>query len=286
MPPRHMSSAESLVQPQLRALGAAVPLAAQGDADAVHRTRVASRRLREVLPVVGSRKAVSGLSRSVRRLTRVLGPVRELDVALGMLESAVAARQLSRRAAAALRQALVRRRAAARDEMVRGLERCDVGRLRKRTLAAIRRRPRLAEAEARLARRADRLARAIGEAAGLYVPERLHDVRIALKKVRYAAEVIAAVRGTGAATRLRLLKRGQDILGRIHDLDVLTAAVRTLQGAADAPALGVCADLDRFVRVMEGECRLLHGQYMALGDRLLRVCEDAVEAPHAESRLA
>lgn len=287
MPPSRVArSSESLVQPQLRVLGTAVPLAAAGDADAVHRARVASRRLREVLPVVASRKTLPVLMRVVRRITGALGPVRELDVTLGLLETAVAAKQVSRRAAVALRQALMRRRALARTEMARGLERCRVGRLQKGTLAAIGRRPHLVEAEARLSSRADRLARAIGEAAGLYVPEHLHEVRIALKKLRYATEVLAVVRGTPAVAPLRLLKRGQEILGRMHDLDVLTAEVRGLQGAADAPSLSVCADLDRFVRLLDGECRHLHGQYMSLGDRLLRVCEDAADASLAQGRVA
>ncbi|MEQ1896642.1 MAG: CHAD domain-containing protein [Vicinamibacterales bacterium] len=287
MPPSHVArSSESLVQPQLRVLSAAVPLAAAGDADAVHRARVASRRLREVLPVVASRKALPALTRAVRRITEALGPVRELDVTLGLLETAVATKQISRRAAAALRQALMRRRALARTETADGLEGCHLGRLQKGTLAAVRRRPRLMEADARLSRRADRLVSAIAEAGGLYVPEYLHEIRIALKKLRYATEVLAVVRGTPAVAPLRLLKRGQDILGRMHDLDVLTAEVRALQGAADAPSLSVCADLDRYVRVLDGECRHLHGQYMSLRDRLLRVCEDASDASRAQNRVA
>lgn len=287
MPSPHVApSSEALVQRPLRVLVAAVPAAAAGDAEAVHRARVATRRLREVLPVVASRKALPTLTRSVCRLTVALGPVREVDVTLGLLEAAVGAKQISRRAAVAVRQALLRRRDLARTEMARGLERCQLGRLRKGVLAAVRQRPRLVEANARLSRRADRLVRAIGEAAGLYVPEHLHEVRIALKKLRYATEVLALVRGTPAVARLRVLKRGQDVLGRMHDLDVLTAEVRTLQGAADAPSLSVCADLDRFVRILDGECRHLHGQYMSLRDRLLRICEDAADAAPSQGRVA
>ncbi len=287
MPPsRPAPSSEALVQRPLRVLSAALPAAAAGDVAAVHRARVASRRLREVLPVVASGKSMPALTRAVRRLTGALGPVRELDVTLGLLEAAVGAKQISRRGAVALRQALLRRRALARTEMARGLERCHPGRLRKGGLAVVRQRPRLVEADARLSRRADRLVRAIGEAAGLYVPEYLHEVRIALKKLRYATEVLALVRGTPAVARLRLLKRGQDVLGRMHDLDVLTAEVRALQGAADAPALSVCADLDRFVRILDGECRQLHGQYMSLRDRLLRICEDAADAAPVQGRVA
>jgi CHAD domain-containing protein len=51
----------------------------------VHQARVASRRLREALPVLRASVHQSRLGRvrrQVRRMTRALGPVRELDVAL------------------------------------------------------------------------------------------------------------------------------------------------------------------------------------------------------------
>ena len=72
--------------------------------------------------------------------------------------------------------------------------------------------------------------------ASLYLPERLHVVRIALKKLRYAREVGAeAVRRQHTKAELRSLKRSQDILGRLHDMQVLLDRVRQLQ-ASLAPA--------------------------------------------------
>ena len=75
------------------AAAAAVPArraagGASGDVTSVHRARVASRRLREVLPVLAEAAGSDALDRGgkqVRRITRALGPVRELDVALGHL---------------------------------------------------------------------------------------------------------------------------------------------------------------------------------------------------------
>src|SRR5205823_8260541 len=56
-----------------------------GDIHAVHQTRVASRRLREVVPVLQlDGRAAHRLTRKLRKLTRRLGHVRELDV-LGLL---------------------------------------------------------------------------------------------------------------------------------------------------------------------------------------------------------
>src|ERR1700674_3141365 len=52
-----------------------------GEIGAVHRVRVASRRLRELLPILGIEQAgVRRLGRRLRKVTRRLGGVRDLDV--------------------------------------------------------------------------------------------------------------------------------------------------------------------------------------------------------------
>ena len=115
---------------------------------------------------------------------------------------------------------------------------------------------------ARAARRAERLRAAIENAAGIYLPDRLHEVRIAVKKLRYALEIARELSGSRATARIRTLKRAQDLLGRMHDLEVLIARTRAVQGRAGAPNLRLSADLDRLVRRLETECRQLHGRYM------------------------
>ena len=75
--------------------------------------------------------------------------------------------------------------------------------------------------------------------------------------------------------RPRTLKRAQDLLGRMHDLEMLIARTRAVQGPPQAPNLQLSADLDRLVRRLETECRRLHGRYMtrrALAGRDLRPC--------------
>ena len=62
-----------------------LPSAIAGDDRGVHQARVASRRLREAVPVLaaGLKHSKAGkASRKIRRLTRALGTVRELDVTL------------------------------------------------------------------------------------------------------------------------------------------------------------------------------------------------------------
>src|SRR5262245_20539323 len=54
----------------------------QGDAESLHRVRIASRRLRELVPLLGlDADTARKLRRRLGRVTQQLGVVRELDVA-------------------------------------------------------------------------------------------------------------------------------------------------------------------------------------------------------------
>ena len=54
----------------------------------------------------------------------------------------------------------------------------------------------------------------------MYVPQRLHDVRIAVKKLRYAAELADETTGKRITGDVAALKAAPDLLGRLHDLEV------------------------------------------------------------------
>ena len=87
--------------------------------------------------------------------------------------------------------------------------------------------------DARVAQRAARLRDGDREAGAVYLPERLHAVRIAVKKLRYAVELGGRrVAATAATPTLRALKRGQELLGRMHDLQMLIDRVRAGAGVA------------------------------------------------------
>jgi CHAD domain-containing protein len=114
------------------------------------------------------------------------------------------------------------------------------------------------------------------DAAGaMYLPDRLHQVRIAVKKLRYALEIARDLSGSRAEVRIRFLKRVQDLLGRMHDLEILIARTRGLQ-AADVRDLKVSSDLDLLVRRLETEARQLHGQYINTRRNLLEICNRVV----------
>ena len=116
---------------------------------------------------------------------------------------------------------------------------------------------------------------AIENAGGIYLPDRLHEVRIAVKKLRYALEIARELSRSRASAPHPDAQAAQDLLGRMHDLEVLIMRIRALQGSDRAPALKVSADLDRLVRRLETECRQLHVRYMGFKvevTRALRLC--------------
>ncbi len=296
--PARPPASELLIRTRLQALVKALPAARNGDVLALHQARVASRRMREALPLVASGGgAARKVERRLRRITRVLGPVRELDVALLMLDQLVESGGASPRVVNRLRQAVANERQQLQREMRRRLERCDVGKLRKRAIAVSRHRAdsnarettsveRLAKARARAARRAERLHAAMESASGIYLPDRLHEVRIAVKKLRYSLELVQGLGRSRSTGHVRTLKRAQDLLGRMHDLEVLIARTRALQSSSNAPTLKVSAELDRLVRGFETECRQLHGHYITERAALLAVCEHAIAAAARHDRNA
>jgi len=288
---------ELLIRQRLTALTRTLPAAQRGDVRSIHEARVATRRLREALPLVASGPRGHKLERIVRRLTRALGPIRELDVALINLGELERDGDMPRTAILRLRQVIGEERRLLHAEMRRRIEHTDLDRLRKRAVAAARKAPsapargrvrdpeRLAAAEQRAVRRAVALRAAIDNAAGIYLPDRLHDVRIAVKKLRYGMELARELSGSRAVAAIRSLKEAQDLLGRMHDLEVLIARTRGVQGSPIGTNLRLSGDLDRLVRRLETECRQLHGHYMASRHRLLAIC-DRVEAAPAHANTA
>src|SRR5205085_7957341 len=128
----------------------------------------------------------------------------------------------------------------------------------------------------RIAKRARRLDRAIADAGQIYAPEALHQVRITAKKLRYAVEIADESGAASALATVRALKRVQDALGRLHDLQVLqhhVAAVAAKPPAAhrDTPDVGL-AVLGRWI---EDECRHLHGRYIGMLPALREALETA-----------
>src|SRR5688500_16767070 len=131
----HRAAILVLLRHRLQTLLEAMPAAQAGDVRSVHQARVATRRLREALPVLRASLDPSALNRArlqVREMTRALGPVRELDVALQHLDEFANRGLLSDRAVARVRDVIVKERATRREKMLETITPGKVEKLRHR----------------------------------------------------------------------------------------------------------------------------------------------------------
>jgi CHAD domain-containing protein len=285
-----VSVRDRLLRRRLNAFVRALPEARTGDASGVHKARVASRRMREALPVVladAPGRKMKRLLRDFRRITRALGPVRELDVTLGVVAEAAAADPDASASLRVVVRALETDRDERRQQMLGRVEHIDAEAVAARVLALSDSRshpaPAFAEPVSRavLAVRIVRRVRALDQAAAavgpLYAPEPLHRVRIATKKLRYALELAHDLRLLPSRKAVRLLERMQDTLGRLHDLQVLLERLAAVQ--ADSPdwTPASAGDLSRVAGALDDECRRLHAVYMAERDPLLAAVAAALD---------
>jgi CHAD domain-containing protein len=211
--------------------------ARQFDADSVHDLRVALRRSRTIadgLAVVDPDKTLRLLKKSSRDLFKSLGALRDVQVMLEWIRTlAPDDDPLKTR----FREALLKEEEAAKLEAATALAEFDTRRWRRwsRTLGERSRRIPIGSPvflhlalkrwmEARDAhRRATRSRSRIG----------WHRVRIALKRFRYTVENFLPRQYAEWADGL---KSSQDLLGAVHDLDVLRAKLKQITAPADTEA--------------------------------------------------
>jgi CHAD domain-containing protein len=279
---------------RVRALERDLPGALEHDIDALHRSRVASRRLRAILPVLGLERAAARVPEAektrkrVRRLTRALGSVRELDVALGILDEIQQTHPDMAEVVAAVRAEVEEGRRSRREEMAGQLDAIQAAAL-PGELASLEEQVGTepapvgsASLRRRLDRRLDRLDAAIEAAGALYAFDRLHMVRIAVKQLRYTLELIHEFGRVPTRRLVTRLKEFQDLLGRQHDLEVVAAYVRRFGCGGKGPfADGV----ERVLGGLERETRELHAKYLAGVGRLVDViatCRGEIDRRLAE----
>jgi CHAD domain-containing protein len=259
------------------------------DAEARHQTRVASRRLRELLPLLSLKaETTRKLNRRLKRVTRELGTVRELDVLALLIRDFSREARYSPTALKSVATSISEERDTARKRLATKLPVTKLRRLADRINDAVKdhdaacrhdharsaHRPKQGwvwAAEARIVRRAARLDAALDAAGALYNPPRLHDVRIALKKLRYAAELATETRERGENADTAALKGAQDLLGHLHDVEMLVSSTRDVQAAQSAPHSTSSRELDSLLRALETECRALHARFMHDRKRLVAI---------------
>ena len=258
---------------------------ADGDACALHRTRVATRRLRELLPILQlDNDLARKLGRRLRRVTTRLGSVRELDVLILLLDELHESGRYHEGGLSRITTAVAHERDERRKKLETKLPSAELRRMADKLEdvadeleAAPRTSTRRSEAasrwavDARMARRAERLVRTMREAGAVYLPERLHAVRISVKKLRYAAELAADISAEKKSPDLRTLRHSQDVLGRMHDFQVLIDRVRQIQ-AATGSDLRAERELEAIVDTLENDCRRLHARYVRERTALGALC--------------
>src|SRR3954452_5339773 len=117
-----------LLERRTRALKRQLANAIAGKDTGVHQARVASRRLREAIPVLteGLQHTKGGKAqRKIRRLTQALGTVRELDVTLHLIDELAERPAVPRAALAEVRALVIEEREQRRGVMLARLDAVD-----------------------------------------------------------------------------------------------------------------------------------------------------------------
>jgi CHAD domain-containing protein len=244
--------------------------ARKGDAVAVHRGRVASRRMREALLVattVGAPGSADRLRRDVRLVTRALGPVREVDVVIEEFELARERHSWPADRVAAVRRKLEQERERRRSEMAAAIDGLDRSWLRDRAKAAA---ADIAKGSTQkewwralashVVERIDAVVEAIEECGTLYASDRLHRVRIAIKKLRYSVEFLCEQSRPEVRHAAKILRRAQRKFGHLHDVQMLLARIQAIAAggrrSALTPGLRAMAD------AVERDARRIHARLL------------------------
>jgi CHAD domain-containing protein len=244
-----------------------------GQSDAIHDARVATRRLRAALPLAWADSPnsiwMSGYD-IIRRLGKHLGKVREVDVALEQLPSLEARVPTAAPSLAAVRLQLGRRQAKQRRRLVKDVERLSLEELHTERLVPVRtlslrvdRRWRAVEGA--IIEHAAQLIEAVDAASGVYFPNRSHRVRVETKKLRYVLELVG---NTESASLVKHLRRAQEILGQLHDHHVLKQVLRSADGL----------DKDHrqvLVGSIDATCDELFREYLTRRSQLVDVSREA-----------
>ena len=234
------------------------------DPEALHDVRVAVRRLTSALDVFADgldEDARRQARRMLRRDAEPLGRARDLDVQIALVRrypQGGAHRRAgrhgahpdacSRRSAPTLEDELSTAIARARRPRAaggagRGLRRVKAGRVK-----GLRPGTKLGGAARRIA--AQRVADMLQFDEAVRDPgnvRELHDLRIAAKRLRYTLEVLGSVLGPAAAVVESEARALQDLLGEIHDCDVLAPRLKrelALLAASDAEAVAALSEGD------------------------------------------
>lgn len=215
----------------------------QFETDQIHDLRVASRRLRSVIEQLGpfaGRERMERLRKPVRRLTRELGGLRNLDEASRYFADSEGAEPVL--------QALQQRRRHEARRAYKLLATLDCMKLERqiRSAAAALVTPDNIASQGILAVLSERNLQLYQVVHGLLplaaapeMVEERHALRIAIKKWRYFSELLHAMLGHGSSPLLTLLRQYQSVLGDLQDRAVYLELLDEAAGLPEAVRLTV-----------------------------------------------
>ncbi len=258
----------------------------EGQPESIHDARVTIRKIRELLPLTEGWGpwSTEDLADRFRRAGRALGRVREVDVHLELLSALQRRVPTSAPAIVGVQQRFDDQRLAVARRLVKRLEPLDLPSVLSQLGAY---KPSIADVGARLSQRYSwrrnlrvavvnraAIARdAIAHASGVYMPNRLHAARVAVKHLRYAMEASQATDARDRARALRELRKAQEILGDLHDRETLVGAMEALHLSQHR---GEMTDqVPVVIGVVRADCRELHERYLARRAAVLQICQDA-----------
>lgn len=267
----------------VRSLLSHLPAIRDGNPEAIHDARVATRRLRSMIPLLAS--VIPGDEWESARVTlkqaaRALGKARDIDVALALAAELETRAPLFAPVLAALRGELLPEQLAARRKLIRRLESLSLRPLRELPGrdGGILRWSRIADVgrvlPPALAEQAQQVRRAVDHASGVYFTGRTHAARIAIKELRYLLELSDDCKARRKG--LKLLKTSQEALGQIHDREGLVDRLRRMEPPPRDPAAAL-------IGVLEAEARTLYEKYANTREDVVSLC-DAIHAWATASR--
>jgi CHAD domain-containing protein len=257
----------------------------EGGVDAIHDARVATRRIRELLalvPVRPGRPREDDVAKAYKKIGRALGRVRDIDVQLALIKNLEDLTPQAAPSLVILRQDHERERLTKTRKLIKTLERIDVETLlgaaaeghpdglRRRIASNGWRR----QLERLVIERARVAVGAIAHATGVYFPKRAHGARIAIKQVRYAAEIAEATGVLAMQAAIKALRKGQAILGDLHDRQTLADAVERYADHEGVKA----AQIELTHQALEREVMQLHTQYLEYRPALRDACAELQQA--------
>ena len=244
-----------------------------GDPEAIHDARVATRRIRAILSVLGDEhdQAYTAFHQQMCALGRALGAARDLDVIADMIEVKGGNRSAGAQAVRSFKTVVHQEREEARRRLIKAVEAVPLSALVATEGGRLRRwwatnEDFAAKLRTSMSQQNDVLTESVERASGVYFPNRAHDVRIQSKRMRYLVELATRAGRWKSDHELKVLVGVQRVLGDVHDREVLIERLANV--AADDRS-----EIDAVSTRLRHERDDMFERYLALRDPLTRATE-------------